>query len=272
MPWPDLRWMSSTPLRQRRSFVPSARNAKTSSGGRWISMLLVLRHRRRSQPAGLRTSPGRPPIATCRPAARVGPPRGRYPYLHAPRGRSVASPPESGRGRRRPISLREGRQSHAWPFCTRPFLRWDAFPPALHLLQGTLVGFITPGDHVIEVACLAPLSPHQRSSHGGRNHMGHPIVDMSSFSISASFSIASGGLATFLGGERGLGPRRFEQLDRVARRVFEQDLFAADPNHDLVSEPGLRPTEFAHDVGQIGRLEHEAVPAAGLGLVPSGID
>src|SRR6476619_5979768 len=38
-------------------------------------------------------------------------------------------------------------------------------------------------------------------------------------------------------GQPGFGPGRLEQLHRVAGRVLQQDLLAADPGDDVVAEP-----------------------------------
>src|SRR5689334_6794232 len=63
----------------------------------------------------------------------------------------------------------------------------------------------------------------------------------------------------------GLGPGRLEQLHRVAGRVLQQDLLAAHAGDDLVAETGTVLPQLRHRGRQIGDLDREAVPAAGLG-------
>jgi hypothetical protein len=57
--------------------------------------------------------------------------------------------------------------------------------------------------------------------------------------------------------------QRLEQLDRVARRVFDHHLPGADPAGDLVAKRNARRTQFTDGGRQVLHLQHEPVPAAG---------
>src|SRR5687767_9389614 len=61
---------------------------------------------------------------------------------------------------------------------------------------------------------------------------------------------------------------RLEQLDRVARRVLEQNLSASVAVHDLVAEPRSLALQPFNGVGQVGNLELDSVPAARTGRLP----
>lgn len=67
-----------------------------------------------------------------------------------------------------------------------------------------------------------------------------------------------------MGIEPGLRDQGLEQLDRVAGRVFDQDLLAANPGHDLVAEMRSGAAQPLHQRIQVIDLQREAVPAAGL--------
>src|SRR5215813_11266807 len=58
----------------------------------------------------------------------------------------------------------------------------------------------------------------------------------------------------------------FEQFDRVARRIVQQDLVPADAGHQVVPEMNARLAQRLDHRGKPGDLEGDAVPAAGLGL------
>src|SRR5690349_17182519 len=61
-----------------------------------------------------------------------------------------------------------------------------------------------------------------------------------------------------------------EQLDRVTRGVFDQDLLAADAGDDVVAEADAGLAQTLDGRLDVGHLEREAVPAAGLGHRPVG--
>ena len=65
--------------------------------------------------------------------------------------------------------------------------------------------------------------------------------------------------------EVGLGQGRLEQLDRVAGRIFDQDLPAPDTGDDVVAEVNTMSAQLRHDGVQVRDLELESVPAPGCG-------
>ena len=62
-----------------------------------------------------------------------------------------------------------------------------------------------------------------------------------------------------------LAAGRLEELDRVAGRVLDQDLPAADAVDDVVAEPRAGLAERVDGRVEVVHLQLEAVPAAGLG-------
>src|SRR5439155_4317796 len=63
-------------------------------------------------------------------------------------------------------------------------------------------------------------------------------------------------------------PWRFEQLDRVARRIVEKDLLSAETRDDIVAKAGSRLTQSLDLTGEILDLESDAVPATWLRSAP----
>lgn len=61
-----------------------------------------------------------------------------------------------------------------------------------------------------------------------------------------------------------LRDRWFEELDRVARRILDEDLLAADPDDDLVAEVDAALTQAPDKPFQIVYLELKTIPAARL--------
>ena len=59
---------------------------------------------------------------------------------------------------------------------------------------------------------------------------------------------------------------RLEQLDGIAGRVLDHDLFTARAGHDVVAEPDARVTEPRHLRLDVVDREHESIPSAGRGL------
>src|SRR5206468_3639775 len=64
--------------------------------------------------------------------------------------------------------------------------------------------------------------------------------------------------------------RGLEQLDRIARRVLEQDLLAAVAEDDVTAEARAGRTEPLDLVRKVFDLELDAVPASGLRLASVG--
>src|SRR5262249_62098578 len=71
-------------------------------------------------------------------------------------------------------------------------------------------------------------------------------------------------------GPSGSGLKALEQLHRIARRILEQDLPAADAGDDLVAE--LRPVaaQCAHRVVEVRDFARKPMPAPGLLAAPVG--
>ena len=63
--------------------------------------------------------------------------------------------------------------------------------------------------------------------------------------------------------EPGFVDRRLEQLDRVAARVLDQDLLAADALDDVVAKARPVLAQVGDDRLEVGDLELKAVPPAG---------
>ena len=61
------------------------------------------------------------------------------------------------------------------------------------------------------------------------------------------------------------GAGRLEELDRVARRVVEQNLAAAPPNDDVVTEASPSLPERLDVALEVCDLDLETIPAPGLG-------
>ena len=59
---------------------------------------------------------------------------------------------------------------------------------------------------------------------------------------------------------------RLKKLNRIARRVFDQHLGAAGATDGLAALAGLDGAERSEGDAEIGNLNHQAAPAAGLGL------
>jgi hypothetical protein len=72
------------------------------------------------------------------------------------------------------------------------------------------------------------------------------------------------------GSQLRLREQGLEQLDRVARRVLEQDLFAPDAGDDLVAEPGAVLTQPCDGRLDVVDLELKAIPPSGLRHGPVG--
>src|SRR5882724_7203561 len=60
--------------------------------------------------------------------------------------------------------------------------------------------------------------------------------------------------------------RRLEQLDRVARRVFAQDLLTAGSGDDVVAEADALVLQLDDERAEVVHREDESIPAARLGL------
>jgi hypothetical protein len=64
--------------------------------------------------------------------------------------------------------------------------------------------------------------------------------------------------------------RRAGELDRVARGVLEQDLAAAPPRDDVVTEAGPALAQRLDLALEVGDLDLDAIPAPGLGRTAMG--
>src|SRR5207249_4235117 len=80
----------------------------------------------------------------------------------------------------------------------------------------------------------------------------------------------NGSASTATGLEPRFVARRLEQFDRIARRVVDQDLLAADAGDDLVAEFSARVAQGRDQPLEIGYFDREAIPATWLGPAPVG--
>jgi|SoiMethySBSTD1v2_1073268.scaffolds.fasta_scaffold852852_2 hypothetical protein len=58
--------------------------------------------------------------------------------------------------------------------------------------------------------------------------------------------------------------RRLEQLERVSVRIQQLDLLAAGTGFYLVSEANSGFLQGVHGSGEVGHLQHDAIPATRL--------